>query len=135
MLDQRRHSEAREVVDWIERNGANLFLSVMTIAEMEAGILKLRRQRKTSRADGLSQLMSAIVSEFADRVLPMDLETAKHVARLGELTHKQPISLPDLVIAATATQHGLTVLTRNVREFGRLGILVIDPIASLPPDT
>ena len=134
MLDPRRHAQAPALIDWLDRNGASLFLSVMTIAEIEAGILKLRRQRKTARADERENLVTAIATEFGDRVLPVDFETARHIARLGESVYRQPIALPDLIIAATAARHGLVLLTRNIRELGRLGIAARDPLIDLPPD-
>lgn len=129
MLDPRRHAQAPDLIAWLKENGASLFLSVMTIAEMEAGILKLRRERKAARADEIERLIAAILADFADRVLDVDLETARHIARLGERTHRQPVALPDLIIAATAVRHGLIVLTRNMREFGRLGVKARDPVA------
>jgi len=135
MLDPRRHAQAPALIDWLDRNGASLFLSVMTIAEIEAGILKLRRQRKIERADELENLVTAISTEFGHRVLPVDSETARHIARLGELVYRQPIGLPDLIIAATAVRHGLVLLTHNIRELGRLGIAASDPFVDLPPDT
>jgi toxin FitB len=135
MLDPRRHAHAPTLIEWLDRNGASLFLSVITIAEMDAGVLKLRRQRKSKRADELADLVNSILSDFGDRVLPVDTETARHVARLGEQSHRHPISLADLIIAATATRHGLILLTRNMAELGRLGIAVLDPFESLPPDT
>ena len=64
----------------------------------------------------------------------MDLETARHVARLSELTHQKTVALPDLVIAATAARHGLIVLTRNLSDFARLGVPARDPFAGLPAD-
>src|SRR5215831_10638467 len=69
MLDPRRHAQAPALIDWLDwldRNGASLFLSVMTIAEIEAGILKLRRQRKIERSDELENLVTAISTEFGD---------------------------------------------------------------------
>lgn len=134
MLDPRRRKHAPALVDWLERNGASLSLSVITIAEMEAGILKLRREHKTLRADQLASLVGSILAEFGDRVLAVDVEIARHVARLGETTHRQRIALPDLIIAATAVRHGLVLLTHNMTEFGRLGITVRDPLVDLPPD-
>src|SRR5262245_12993789 len=134
MLDSRRHAVAPNVTAWLQRNGASLFVSVMTITEMEAGVLKLRREKKFERADEIDRLVTAILSEFADRVLTVDLETARHVASLGELTYRQPVSLPDLIIAATAVRHGLTVLTRNMKEYGRLGVAARDPFIALPPE-
>lgn len=134
MLDPRRHSQARDLIGWLERNGASLSLSVMTITEMDAGVLKLRREGKQERADEIAALITAILTDFADRVLAMDVETSRHVARLGALTYRQPVALPDLIIAATAARHGLTVLTRNLSDFGRLGVPAIDPFQQPPPD-
>lgn len=134
MLDPRRHTHAPALIEWLERNGASLFLSVMSIAEMDAGVLKLRREGKSERADEIASLVAAILADFGDRVLPMDIETARHLAQLGEAVHRQPVALPDLIIAATAGRHGLTVLTHNLAEFGRLGVPALDPFFSLPPD-
>ena len=133
-LDPRRREYAPQLVDWLERNGTRLFLSVMTITEMDSGVAKLRRGGQTQRADQLDGLVSTILAEFADRVLPIDIETARHVARLGSSTFQQPVDLPDLIIAATAARHGLTVLTCNISEFRRLSVPCIDPLKTLPPD-
>jgi predicted nucleic acid-binding protein len=129
LLDPRRHAEAPQLIGWLEDNGASLFLSVMTITELDAGVLKLRREGKSGRAGEIERLVAAILADFSDRVLPVDVETARHIARLGEMTHRQPVALADLIIAATAVRHGLTVLTRNLREFGRLEVKALDPVA------
>jgi hypothetical protein len=134
MLDPRRHARAPNLVDWLERNGASLFLSVLTIVEMDARVLKLRRERKRKRADELAGLVTSIQTEFGERVLAVDVETARHVARLGEMTHRHPVALPDLIIAATAVRHGLVLLTHNMAHLGRLGIAARDPHVELPPD-
>ena len=135
MLDPRRHRHAPALIEWLERNGASLFLSVMTITELDAGVLRLRREGKAARADEIAALVSAILADFESRVLAVDIETARQVARLAALAFRQPVALPDLIIAATALRHGLTVLTRNMGEFGRLGVPVRDPFVALPPDT
>jgi len=134
MLDPRRHEQAPALIAWLERNGASLFLSVMTITEMDAGALKLKREDKAERADEIAELVCAILADFGDRVLAIDVETARHVARLAEATYRQPVALPDLIIAATAVRHGLIVLTRNMSEFGRLGVPARDPFVELPGD-
>lgn len=134
MLDPRRHAHAPALIAWLQRNGASLFLSVMTISEMDSGVLKLRREAKTDRADEIASIIAAILADFSDRVLGVDLETARHLARLGELTYRQPVALPDLIIAATAERHGLIVLTRNLGDFGRLSVPVRDPFLELPAD-
>jgi toxin FitB len=134
MLDPRRHAHAPALIDWLDRNGASLFLSVMTIAEIDAGILKLRREGKLERADELAGLVSTILTEFGDRVLSVDTETARHIARLSEHVYRQPVSLPDIIIAATAVRYGLVLLTHNIGEIARLGVTAQDPFAELPPD-
>jgi predicted nucleic acid-binding protein len=132
MLDPRRHAQAPALIDWLDHNGASLFLSVITIAGMDAGILKLRREGKLDRADELASLVSTILAEFGERVLPVDVETARHVARLSEQVYRQPVSLPDIIIAATAVRHGLILLTHNMGEMGRLSIGARDPFIELP---
>jgi len=134
MLDPRRRQHAPELIAWLDRNGASLFMSVMTIAEMDSGVLKLRREGKTERADEIARLVTAILTDFGDRVLAIDIETARHVARLGAATYQQPVALPDQIIAATASRHGLVVLTRNLSEFGRFSVPARDPFVELPPD-
>jgi hypothetical protein len=134
MLDPRRHAHAPALIEWLDRNGASLFLSVVTIAEIDAGILKLRRERKNARAAELAALVEAILTDFGDRVLAIDIETARNLALLGERSYRSPIGLADLLIAATAVRHGLVLLTRNMSELGRLGVGARDPFAELPPD-
>lgn len=135
MLDPRRHEHAPELIAWLDRNGASLFLSVMTITEMDAGVLKLRREGKAARADTIAALVASILYDFGDRVLPVDVEIARHVARLGAATYQQPVALPDLIVAGTAIRHGLIVLTHNMADFDRLGVSVRDPFEKLPPDS
>jgi predicted nucleic acid-binding protein len=134
MLDPRRHRHAPALIEWLSRNGASLFLSVMTITELDVGALKLRREGKVERADEIAGLVMAILADFGDRVLTIDVETARHVARLGAVTYQQPVALPDLIIAATAVRHGLIALTRNMGEFGRFGVPARDPFVELPED-
>lgn len=133
-LAPNRRKHQTELVDWLDRNGASLFLSVMTITELDSGVLKLRRDGKIERADDFALLTSAILAGFADRVLPVDLETARHLARLAAETYQKQVELPDLIIAATAVRHGLIVLTRNMKDFGRLSVKSVDPFKELPAD-
>jgi predicted nucleic acid-binding protein len=107
----------------------------MTITELDMSVLKLRREHKIQRADEIARLVTAILGDFGDRVLVIDLDIARHVARLGASTYQQPVALPDLIVAATAVRHGLIVLTHNMSEFARLGVSARDPLVDLPPDT
>ena len=135
MLDPRRHEHAPALIEWLRHNGASLFLSVMTITELDTGVLKLRREGKVKRADEIAGLVTAILTDFGERVLTIDIETARHVARLGAAIYRQPVALPDLIIAATAVRHGLIVLTRNIGDFGRLDVPARDPFVELPAGT
>lgn len=133
-LDPRRHAAARDLVAWIRRNGAHLFLSVVTLTEIEAGILKLRREGRDARAGEYEALRRAIEADFGDRVLTVDAAVALSTARLAEAARPAVVEWKDLIIAATAHAHGLTVLTNNLRHFGPTGVPALDPLARLPPD-
>ena len=133
-LDPRRHASARDLVAWIRRNGAHLWLSVITLTEIEAGILKLRRDGQGARADEYEALRRAIETDFGDRVLAVDTTVALTIARLAEAARPAVVEWKDLIIAATARVHGLTVLTNNLRHFEPTGVPALDPLARLPPD-
>lgn len=134
VFDPRRQAYTPELVAWLDSNSQSTFMSVVSIMEVETGILKLRRQRKSKRASELSGLLATMVEAFRERLLPVDLETAMEASKLGESTFRQPVELPDLLIAATANRHGLILLTHNTAEFSRLSIPMLDPFTQLPPD-
>ncbi len=135
LFDPKRASEAAPVVQWMRDHDPLLFLSTITLAEIEAGILKLKREGKDARSRQLTALRDGLIADFGDRLLPLNVEVALAVARLAEAARPTVIELTDLIIAATAKVHGLTVLTRNVRHFRPTGIAVLDPLRSLPePD-
>ena len=96
--------------------------------------MKLRRKGDPKRADDFALLLQGVLADFGDRVLAVDVETALQVARIGELVHQRQVDLPDIIIAATAARHSLTILTRNLSDFGTLNVPAIDPFAQLPPD-
>jgi predicted nucleic acid-binding protein len=133
-LDPRRHASAGDLVAWIRRNGAHLWLSVITLTEIEAGILKLRCDGQDGRADEYEALRRAIEADFGDRVLAVDTAVALTIAGLAEAARPAVIEWKDLIIAATARAHGLTVLTNNLRHFEPAGVPTLDPLARLPPD-
>jgi predicted nucleic acid-binding protein len=122
------------LVDWMDRNSAGLFLSVIAIAEVEDGIAKSRRLGAHRKAERLSEWLETVLHLYGARVLPIDLETARRVGVLSDLARGQGQApgLADIAIAATAQRHGNTVLTRNLRHFGPLGVLAIDTYETLP---
>ena len=127
---------ATDLITWMDRNSTGLFLSVITIAEIEDGIAKCRREGAHRKAERLAEWLVTLLHLYADRVLPIDVEVARCIGILADLARGQGQApgLADLAIAATAQHHGWTVLTRNVRHFGPLGISVHDPFIALPPD-
>jgi toxin FitB len=132
LFDPRRAQQAEPVISWLRAHDPLLYLSTITLTEIEAGILKLKRERKDARASQLVILRDGLIADFRDRLLPLDVDVALTVARLADAIRPKVIERIDLIIAATAAVHGLTVLTGNVRHFAPTGVPVIDPLRSLP---
>ncbi len=120
----------------MERNSGDLFVSVITIAEVEDGIARSARVGATAKAARLREWLELVAHLHGARVLPLDLAAARLVGVLGDRARAvgQAPGFEDLAIAAIAQVRGLTVLTRNVRHFEGLGGAVIDPFAALPAD-
>jgi predicted nucleic acid-binding protein len=118
----------------MHRNSARLYLSVITIAEVEDGIAKSRRLGARRKAERLSEWLETLLHLYGARVLPIDVETARRVGTLSDLARGQGQApgLADLAIAATALNNGLTILTRNLRHFSPLGVAAFDPYEKLP---
>lgn len=110
------------VVAWLDSPKSEV-LSALTIGEAWRGIGRLR-QRDPARAGRLAVWMEGVESQFSSRILPIDVVVVRAWATLP--AHR---TLPafDSLIAATALAHGLTVATRNTRDFAELGIRVVNP--------
>jgi predicted nucleic acid-binding protein len=124
----------RDLRAWMERNSARLYLSVISIAEVEAGIGKSRRAGAMGKAVRLAEWLETVVHLYRDRIIPVDVAVAR---RAGALTDRARAgghapNLADLSIAATAEVYGYTVLTQNVRHFLPLGVRAIDPSTLVP---
>ncbi|KQT57680.1 twitching motility protein PilT [Methylobacterium sp. Leaf456] len=128
---------AQDVTAWMDRNSAGLFLSVVTVAEIEDGIAKCRREGASRKAGRLADWLEALLHLYANRILPIDLDTARLVGALTDRARRQghDPGWADLAIAATTGRHGFTLLTRNLRHFHPLGVKALDPFAALPPET
>lgn len=123
------------LVDWMDRNSDELFLSVVTATEIRDGIAKARREGATRKAQALGEWWDTVEHLYATRILPFDLTVARIAGALTDRARAAGMApgFADTVIAATADCHALTLLTRNMRHFRSLGIAVIDPFAQLPP--
>lgn len=123
-----------KLVRWMDRNSAGLYLSVITVAEVEDGIAKSRRTGALRKAEQLSAWLESLLHLYAARVVPIGLEIARRIGALADRARGmgEAPGLADLAIAATADVRGWTVLTRNLRHFGPLGVEAVDPFAELP---
>jgi predicted nucleic acid-binding protein len=122
------------LVAWMDRNSERLFLSAISIAEIEGGIAKIRREGARRKAAGLEEWLEYLLHLYSSRVLPFDVPAARIAGKLSDRARskRQSPGFADLGIAATATAHDLIVLTRNLRHFAPLGISVHNPFESLP---
>jgi predicted nucleic acid-binding protein len=114
------------VLAWIKAvPDAELFLSVVTIGEIQAGI-ELTRDQDPGKAQELERWLETVAASW--NVLVMDAAVFREWARL---MHKASDTLyEDAMIAATARVHKLVVATRNVRDFKRFGVKVVNPFAT-----
>ncbi|MDO8371806.1 MAG: type II toxin-antitoxin system VapC family toxin [Polaromonas sp.] len=108
-----------------------VFVSALTIGEIEAGIEKQRRTAPELAAE-LAQWLALMELQFAHNILPVTPAIAKLWGRLCVQTGNKGI---DNLIAATALCHNLTVVTRNVKDFDPTGVRVFDPFASVEAGT
>ena len=119
----RRRERNPKVVRWLEaQRTPDMYISVVTVGEIERGITQQQRHNP-SFARELSIWLDRVLAWYSDRILPVDVATAR---RWGQLTATLGHESADLLIAATALEHGLTVVTRNVRHFEPTGIPVVN---------
>ena len=100
-------------------------MSVVTVGEVQAGI-EITREQDPAKAEELEAWLDKIQASYA--VLPMDATTFREWARL--MHRKSDTIAEDAMIAATAIVHGLTVVTRNVRDFVQFGVELQNPFDS-----
>ena len=115
----------QKVIAWAESTPVpSLYLSSITILELETGILLIERKDAAQGAVLRSWLDSHVVPAFAGRVLPVDIAVAQCCAKLHV---PDPRSDRDALIAATALVHGMVVVTRNIADFELTGVESINP--------
>ena len=125
---------APALIEWMDTHSAALFLSAVTVAEIEDGIAKLQREGAKRKSADLAAWLEAVLHLYGDRVLAFDVATARIAGAISDLARglgRAP-GFADIIIAASAQQHGLTILSRNLRHFEPFAVAVIDPFAGLP---
>jgi len=121
---QKGQRSDKNVQAWFDSTDENeLFLSVLVIGEIRLGIERLRR-RDTPQALRLEQRLFALQVKMAGRILPVTETIAN---RWGQINAGDPFPIIDSLLAATALEHGLTLVTRNVSDVERSGVCLLNP--------
>ena len=114
-----KKNPAPKVIAWLdEQDEASLFISVISLGEIEKGILKLRRV-DPRRGQKLTAWLDKVEQRFAGRILPLDaaaLHVWAQISAHSELAGR-PLPVMDSLLMATAQCHGLNIITRNVQDF------------------
>jgi len=119
----------RNLIQWIgEVSSADLFISVLTVGEIERGIER-QRGANPSFAESIASWLELVLRTYEGRILAVDVAVAR---RWGRLSHRIGNKGLDLAVAATALEHGLTVATRNVAHFEPTGVPVLNPFNRSP---
>jgi predicted nucleic acid-binding protein len=135
LLDTNVVSEIRRDRDpnvraWAESvDDVDLYLSVLTVGEVRMGIDRLRN-RDAAQADVFARWLSELRIRFADRILAINVRVAEEWGRLNAVASHSTV---DSLLAATALIHGLTVVTRNTKDFEGCAVPLLNPWEYEPP--
>jgi toxin FitB len=130
LLDTNVVSETRKrapnpgVVAWLSGvSEGELFLSVLSLGELHRGV-RLKSRTDEQAAAALAHWLNGIELLFAERLLSVDSAVCRHWAAL---TSMRTLPVIDSLLAATASVHELTIVTRNLKDFDGLGIAALNP--------
>lgn len=129
LSELRKRQRDPGVVTWVQSVApSDLFLSAITVGEIELGIEKEKSKNPTF-VDELAAWLELTLRAYGDRILPLDVSVARRWGRLAARLGNKGL---DLAIAATALEHGLTVATRNLSHFDPTGVATFDPFRPPP---
>ena len=112
------------VAKWISQvHSDELYLSVITLGEIRRGI-ELHRAKDARAANVLERWLHGLETHYDERIIPISSAVAD---RWGRLSPNQPLPVSDGLLAATAVENMLTIVTRNVADFQRSGATVLNP--------
>src|SRR5277367_5152145 len=125
LSETRKRQPAPGVTAWIAAAPPDrLHVSVLTLGEIEQGIARIRGRGDQQQAAALERWLRDVETGLEDRVLPVTLPVA---AAWGRQQHACPLPVIDALIAATARVHGMTIVTRNIKDFELAGVQVLNP--------
>ena len=130
LLDTNVLSETRKkkadagVIAFLQAAEAStLYISVLTLGELRKGVAKKKRE-DAEMAKRLADWVDGLEYSFADRILSVDAATAR---LWGDWSSERPRPVVDTLLAATAVLHGLTLVTRNIRDVRGIAVKLLDP--------
>ena len=128
----RRDADAEALAAWMRAQSDRLYLSAITVAEIEVGIARAVRIGASAKAPALRRWLAAIEHFYASRILAFGIDEARQAGVILDRARAHDPGFEDIAIAATAAAHGLTVLTANERHFAPLGVPYVNPMKDLP---
>jgi len=124
LSELRKKERSSSVTEWFQTcRGVDIFLSVVTIGEIERGIQQQQRINPDFAFE-LTKWLDGILLHYEDRILPVSVNISR---RWGQLSARLGNSGADVLVAATALEHGLTIVTRNENHFKPTGVLIVNP--------
>ena len=126
-----------QLAGWLRERADTVFLSAVTVTEIEQGICKLRRTGATERADRLTQWLDSVIAGGGANILAFDYRVGRLAGAISDraMADGRHPGFADVAIAATAVAHDLGLLTRNGRHFAPLGVAFVDPVDGLPANS
>jgi hypothetical protein len=121
---QKANAGVRRFFEQITKEEENVYISVVTIGELRRGIELIKHRGDTRQANPLEKWLGVILNNYQDNILSFDEDSAQ---LWGTLRVPHPENALDKQIAATALIHGLTVVTRNSKDFTKTGVKVLNP--------
>ena len=124
--EPRRKRPDRHVVSWLRRTEfRSLHISVLTMGELMQGVVRLAR-RDAAQATALGRWLDEVRANYADRIIPIDIEIAQ---AWGRLNASRPLPPIDGFLVATALVRGMTFVTRDTQSIADTGVVTVDPWA------
>ena len=117
---------------WVREHGDRLYISTITVAEIEAGIVRTARIGATAKAERLRHWLAALEHFYEGRILPFGIEEARQAGAILDRAPAHDPGFEDIASAATAAVRGFTILTANERHFAPLGVAFANPLKQIP---